>query len=98
MPRGASSRKAGRLWVAGGRSFSRPVVQAIAERLNATPPQVIVAWHLALGLSVIPRSTRHAGLAETLAAPKLWLTEGEPRALATLDTGERTGPDPDQFG
>ena len=82
----------------GGRSFAHPVVQAIAQRLGASPVQVVLAWHLALGLSVIPRSTRSEGLAENFAAARLTLTPEDLGALAGLDRGERTGPDPDLFG
>lgn len=81
-----------------GRSFDHPTVQAIAARLGATPAQAVIAWHLALGLSVIPRSTREAGLAENLAARNLQLTDGDLAAMAELDIGERTGPDPAQVG
>ena len=82
----------------GGRSFDHPTVQAIATRLNATPAQVIIAWHLALGLSVIPRSTRAEGLAENLAATGLRLSPDDVTALAALDKAERIGPDPATFG
>jgi 2,5-diketo-D-gluconate reductase A len=81
-----------------GRSFDHPTVQGIAGRLGATPAQVVIAWHLALGLSVIPRSTREAGLAENLAARDVQLTDGDLAAMAALDAGERTGPDPAQIG
>jgi 2,5-diketo-D-gluconate reductase A len=82
----------------GGRSFDHPTVTAIAARTGATAVQVILAWHLALGLNVIPRSTRTDGLAENWAARDVQLTDGDMVALALLDTGERTGPDPDHFG
>jgi len=82
----------------GGRSFGHPAVQSVARRLEATPAQIIIAWHLALGLSVIPRSTRRAGLAENLAASHLTLTPDDVTALAALDAGGRIGPDPATFG
>ncbi len=82
----------------GGRSFAHPVVQALARRHDASPVQVILAWHLALGLSVIPRSTRREGLTENFAAARLTLAPEDLVALAELDSGERTGPDPDLFG
>ena len=80
-----------------GRSFDDPVIRAIAARVDRSPAQVILRWHLDIGCSVIPRSTRTAGLAENLALFDFALTAEDHAALATLDTGERTGPDPDRF-
>lgn len=78
----------------GGRSFDAPPIRAIADRLGVTPAQVILRWHLQLGCSAIPRSTRPEGQAENLAALDLTLTDDDIAAIATLDAGERTGPDP----
>jgi 2,5-diketo-D-gluconate reductase A len=82
----------------GGRSFADPAVTAIAARLGRTPAQVILRWHLQLGLSVIPRSTRAEGLAENLALFDFALTEADMAALAALEAGDRIGPDPAHFG
>lgn len=82
-----------------GLCFDAPPVQAAAARRGITPAQAILRWHLDLGLSVIPRSTRAEGLAQNLAvldAPPL--DADEIAAFAALDTGERTGPDPAHFG
>ena len=79
-----------------GRSFDDPVIRAIAARVGRSPAQVILRWHLDIGCSVIPRSTRAAGLAENLALFDFALTAEDHAALATLDAGERTGPDPDR--
>lgn len=82
-----------------GLSFDAPAVQAVAARRGITPAQAILRWHLDLGVSVIPRSTRAEGLAQNLAvmgaAP---LTASEMAAMAGLEAGERTGPDPALFG
>ena len=80
-----------------GRSFDDPVIRAIAARVDRSPAQVILRWHLDIGCSVIPRSTRAAGLAENLALFDFAMTAEDHAALATLDAGERTGPDPDRF-
>lgn len=80
-----------------GRSFDDPVVRAISARVGRSPAQIILRWHLDIGCSVIPRSTRKAGLAENMALFDFALTAEDHSALATLDQGERTGPDPDLF-
>lgn len=82
----------------GGKSFTSPTIQAIAKRLNRTPAQVVLRWHVELGLSVIPRSSRKAGLAENLAAQDFVLTAEDMQAIAALDEGRRIGPDPAVFG
>lgn len=82
----------------GGRSFGSPQVQDIALRLGCTPAQVVLAWHLALGCSVIPRSTNAGRLAENLAATKVTLSGADLESLKALETGHRIGPDPSTFG
>jgi 2,5-diketo-D-gluconate reductase A len=81
-----------------GRSFDAAPVQAASARTGRSPAQVILRWHVQLGCSVIPRSTRPAGQAENLALDALDLTEEDMVAIATLEAGERTGPDPATFG
>jgi 2,5-diketo-D-gluconate reductase A len=80
-----------------GRSFDAAPVQATVRRTGKTPAQVILRWHIQIGASVIPRSTREAGLKENLDLFDFALTEAEMAAIATLDRGQRCGPDPSQF-
>lgn len=80
-----------------GRSFDAAPVQAAAARTGKSPAQVILRWHLQLGASVIPRSTRAAGLAENRDLFDFDLTEAEMAAMAALDEGQRCGPDPMTF-
>jgi 2,5-diketo-D-gluconate reductase A len=77
-----------------GQAFHAPAVEAIAARLNRTSAQVILRWHLDLGLSVIPRSSRKAGLAENFAVQDFTLTPEDLAAIAALDEGKRIFPDP----
>lgn len=80
-----------------GKTFGAPAVQAAAARTGKSPAQVILRWHVQLGCSVIPRSTRAAGLAENIALWDFELTAAEMAAIGLLDAGERTGPDPALF-
>ena len=79
------------------RTFGNPAVRQAAQRTGATPAQVILAWHVALGCSVIPRSTRPERLAENLQAAEVQLTPEEVAAVEALENGHRTGPDPHTF-
>ncbi len=80
-----------------GRSFATAPVQAAAKRTGRSPAQVILRWHIQIGASVIPRSTREAGLRENLDLFDFALSEAEMTAIATLDEGLRCGPDPARF-
>jgi len=66
-----------------------PVVGAIAARRGATPAQVLLAWALARGTAVIPKSVSPARMRENLAATALELSAGDLAALAGLDRGRR---------
>uniref|UniRef100_A4WSZ4 2,5-didehydrogluconate reductase n=1 Tax=Cereibacter sphaeroides (strain ATCC 17025 / ATH 2.4.3) TaxID=349102 RepID=A4WSZ4_CERS5 len=81
-----------------GMAFDAPVIRQIAERTGRSPAQVVLRWHIELGCSVIPRSSRREGLAENLDLFDFELTEADHAAIAALDAGERTGPDPQTFG
>jgi 2,5-diketo-D-gluconate reductase A len=80
-----------------GASFTAAPVQVAARRTGKSPAQVIIRWHVQLGLSVIPHSTRKDGLAENLDVFDFTLTPEEMAAIATLDAGVRCGPDPMTF-
>ncbi|HEX6917799.1 MAG TPA: aldo/keto reductase, partial [Phycicoccus sp.] len=73
------------------------VIGRIAREHGATPAQVVIAWHLANDCVVIPKSVTPSRIAENLAAADLALSAEDLEAVATLDRGFRTGPDPDRF-
>lgn len=66
-----------------------PVVTAIAGRLGASPAQVLLAWALAQGHAVIPKSVNPARLAQNLEARSLSLSAEDLAALAGLDRHRR---------
>jgi 2,5-diketo-D-gluconate reductase A len=73
-------------------------IQAIAERHNVTPAQVILRWHLDIGNVIIPKSVNPARMATNLDLFGIRLGEDDQAAMAELDDGGRIGPDPDQMG
>lgn len=77
--------------------FDEPIIREIAERLEATPAQVVLAWHLALGTIAIPKSVTPSRIRENFGALNVRLTPEDLAAIATLDRGEagRTGFDPE---
>ncbi len=72
-----------------------PVLADIAVGHDATPAQVVIAWHLALDLIVIPKSVTPSRIAENYAARSLTLTADDIDRIAALDRGVRYGGDPD---
>lgn len=79
----------------GGDLLADPVVTEIAEAHGATPAQVVIAWHLAHGFVVIPKSVTPERIASNLAAADVELTEDEVARIDALDREDgRIGPDP----
>ena len=79
----------------GGELLTDPVVVEIAEARGATPAQVVIAWHLAKGFVVIPKSVTAERIVSNLAAADVELTEDEVARIDALDREDgRIGPDP----
>jgi 2,5-diketo-D-gluconate reductase A len=74
-----------------------PTIVALASQHGKTPAQVILRWHLELGNIVIPKSVTPARIEENAAIFDFRLDDDALRAIARLDAGERTGPDPKTF-
>ncbi|SPA01677.1 2,5-diketo-D-gluconate reductase B [Cupriavidus taiwanensis] len=77
-----------------GKVLGDPVIGAIAQRHQATPAQVVLAWALQLGYSVIPSSTKRENLASNLLARTLRLSEDDMAQIAALErNGREVSPD-----
>jgi len=66
-----------------------PTIVSIAEAHGATPGQVLIAWALARGTSVIPKSVNPGRIAENWGARELTLTPTDMAAIAALDRHQR---------
>jgi 2,5-diketo-D-gluconate reductase A len=73
-------------------------VASIADKHGATPAQVVIAWHLAIGNVVIPKSVTESRIRENFAALEVSLDSDDIEAINALDRsakGEgRIGADP----
>lgn len=77
-----------------GKVLGDPLIGAIAQRHQATPAQVVLAWALQLGYSVIPSSTRRENLASNLLAQTLRLSDADMAQIAALErNGREVSPD-----
>ncbi|SEQ66041.1 2,5-diketo-D-gluconate reductase B [Pseudomonas sp. NFACC02] len=72
-----------------GEVLKDPVIQQIAQRHQATPAQVALAWAMQLGYAVIPSSTKRANLESNLKSVDLKLTDDDMEQIARLDRGHR---------
>jgi 2,5-diketo-D-gluconate reductase A len=80
------------------RFLALPAVQRVAERTGRTPAQVVLRWHVQLGLVVIPKSSDPRRLAENADIFSFELTSEDLADLATLDGGPDAGNDSDRTG
>jgi 2,5-diketo-D-gluconate reductase A len=78
-----------------GNLFAHPVVEALARKHTRSPAQVLLRWHVELGLVPIPKSGNPARIAENLDIFDFSLSSEDMRNLATLDGDHRQGEHPD---
>ncbi|MDQ0079374.1 aldo/keto reductase [Arthrobacter oryzae] len=82
----------------GGELLEHAAIAEIAAKHSATPAQVVIAWHLAIGNVVIPKSVTESRIRENYAALDVTLDGTDIEAINGLDrTAEgagRIGPDP----
>jgi diketogulonate reductase-like aldo/keto reductase len=81
----------------GGSLLRNPALAAIAERYGKSPAQVVIRWHLQRGLIVIPKSTHAERIRQNFDVFDFQLSDDDTKAIDAVDTGERTGADPDNF-
>ena len=78
--------------------LKRPAVTDIAERHGKSPAQIVLRWHIELGLVPIPRSSSRERLAQNLEIFSFSLTADEMQAMSALDHGESAAADSDTTG
>lgn len=84
--------------LARGGLLDDPVIERIAARHGRSPAQIVIRWHLDLGLVVVPKSTSPDRIRENSEVADFRLDADDVAAIATLETGIRTGMDPDAHG
>lgn len=83
--------------IARGRDNENPVIVAISQKLGKTPAQVIIRWHIQLGNLVIPKTVNPDRLLENISVFDFELDDQDMAAIATMDTGVRSGLDPNSW-
>ncbi|PPK93769.1 2,5-diketo-D-gluconate reductase A [Kineococcus xinjiangensis] len=74
---------------AGEGLLDEPALVRTAERLDVTPAQVVLAWHLHCGVVTFPAAFEPDLLRQNLAAAQVVLDAGALSAVASLASGER---------
>jgi 2,5-diketo-D-gluconate reductase A len=82
----------------GGDLLHEPALAGLAEKYGKTPAQVVLRWHIQLGNIVFPKSTTPSRIAENIDVFDIELADDDLATIAELESGTRTGPDPDDFG
>lgn len=73
------------------------VVTSIADRHGVTAAQVVLAWHLGLGIVVIPKTVNPDRMRENLGAVDVVLDDEDLTRIGSLDGAGHRGPHPDEF-
>jgi 2,5-diketo-D-gluconate reductase A len=71
---------------------------ALAAKYGKTAGQIVLRWHIELGLVPIPKSARPSRIAQNIDIFDFALTSNEIAALSALDTGDELGVDSDKMG
>ena len=75
--------------------LSNPTITQIADKHHRSAAQVVIAWHLVKGFSVIPKASSAEHLSDNFAANDLTLNADDMDQLDVMDDPEgRMGPDP----
>lgn len=72
-----------------GEALKDEAIKAIAQKHQATPAQVVLAWAMQLGYAVIPSSTKRENLAGNLHAQDLKLDHEDMAKIHALDRSQR---------
>ena len=83
---------------AGNDLLREPTLVSIAEKYGKTPAQIVLRWHIELGIVAIPRSANPRRIAENIDIFDFSLTDAETALISALDTGEEPRVDSDTSG
>ncbi len=83
--------------IAQGGVLDDRIIVAIAERVERTPAQVVLRWHIQRGDIIFPKTVTPARMKENFELFDFELEGDDMAAIGSLNKDERTGPDPDVF-
>lgn len=83
--------------LASGNLIEDPQLAAIGAKYGKSAAQVMIRWHLELGNIVLPKSVTPERIRQNIDVFDFGLDEEDFAVIATLESGRRTGPNPDEF-
>jgi 2,5-diketo-D-gluconate reductase A len=83
---------------AGAGLLADPRIVDLARRRSKTPAQIVLRWHVQLGLVPIPKTSKPERLAENRAVFDFELTQPDLEELGALDRHDEGVMDSDRFG
>lgn len=93
---GSVARKASAGQGPAGSPLEQPAIVALAKKYDKSPAQIILRWHIEHGFSAIPKSVHANRIAENIDIFDFSLTRDEVASIDALDTGRRSGSDPER--
>ncbi|MDT7751082.1 MAG: 2,5-diketo-D-gluconate reductase [Pseudonocardiales bacterium] len=84
--------------IAQGEVLGEQTITSLADKYGKSPAQVVLRWHLQVGNIVFPKSVNPDRVRENIDVFDFELADDDMDAIAAMDAGHRTGPDPDTFG
>ena len=83
---------------AGNDLLAEPTIVALARRRSKTAAQIVLRWHVQLGLIPIPKSAKPVRMAENIDVFDFELDADDMRELAALDGTDEDVVDSDRYG
>jgi diketogulonate reductase-like aldo/keto reductase len=74
-----------------------PLIEEMAAKYGKTPAQVVLRWHLQLGVVTIPKSTQEGRIRENTDLFDFELEPEDMNRIDELNQNQRFGADPDHF-
>jgi alcohol dehydrogenase (NADP+) len=71
------------------RLLDDPTIQAVAERRDASPAQVLISWAVHRNTAVIPKSVTPSHIEDNLAAADVALTDEDMEAIGSVERSYR---------
>jgi 2,5-diketo-D-gluconate reductase A len=83
---------------AGGDLLAQPTIVDVAQRRSKTPAQIVLRWHVQLGLIPIPKTSKPPRMVENIDVFDFELTEGDMDELGDLAARDEGVLDSDRVG
>jgi 2,5-diketo-D-gluconate reductase A len=83
--------------LASGQLLDDPRLAAVGAKYGKSPAQVMIRWHIELGNVVLPKSVTPDRIRQNIEVFDFGLDEDDFSVIAGLESGQRTGPNPDEF-